>query len=122
MLNSLKKDQELALELYNTGNSDAMYLAGLSVNPKLMTKETLEIWVSKAYWYMAAEFTVAGVAAESAYALELARIWMDAEEEMIATCGWSTYTNYISITPDEELDIDELRLLLERVRATLINR
>ena len=72
----VKKDQELTLALYETGNSDAMYLAGLSVNPKLMKKETLQKWVKKADWYMLAEYTVAGVAAESPYALELAREWM----------------------------------------------
>jgi hypothetical protein len=44
------------LALYDTGNHDAMYLAGLSVDPKLITKETLQDWVKKAYWYMLAEY------------------------------------------------------------------
>ena len=115
----VKKDHGLALKLYDTGNHDAMYLAGLSVNPKLMTKETLQDWVSKAYWYMAAEYTVAQVAAESDYALELAREWMKSEEEMIAVCGWSTYANYLSITSDEQLDVDEIRGLLNIVKDTI---
>jgi 3-methyladenine DNA glycosylase AlkD len=112
----VKKDHELALQLYNSGNHDAMYLAGLSVNPKLMTKEALQDWVKKAYWYMLAEYTVAQVTAESDYALELAREWMNSEEEMIAVAGWSTYSNYLSITPDDELDIDEIRSLLNKVK------
>ncbi|WP_042461854.1 DNA alkylation repair protein [Neobacillus dielmonensis] len=115
----VKRDQDLALALYKTGNSDAMYLAGLSVNPKLMTKETLQSWVKQANWYLLAEYTVAGVAAESPYALELAREWMDSEEEMIAVAGWSTYANYLSITPDEMLDIQEIRRLLIRVENTI---
>jgi 3-methyladenine DNA glycosylase AlkD len=115
----VKKDHKLALRLYDSGNHDAMYLAGLSINPKLVTKETLEEWVRKAYWYMAAEYTVAGVAAESEYALELAREWIDSDEEMIAVCGWSTYANYLSITPDGELDLDEITALLERVRNSV---
>jgi hypothetical protein len=101
------------------GNHDAMYLAGLSVNPKLMTKETLQDWVKKAYWYMPAEYTVAGVASESNYALELAREWMDSEEEMVAVSGWNTYTNYISITPDEKLDLEEIRSRLHQVETTI---
>lgn len=115
----VKKDHELALALYDTGNHDAMYLAGLSVNPKLMTKETLQDWVKKAYWYMPAEYTVAGVASESNYALELAREWMDSEEEMVAVSGWNTYTNYISITPDEKLDLEEIRSRLHQVETTI---
>ena len=93
----VKKDHELAMKLFDSGNHDAMYLAGLSVNPKLLSKEALQDWVKKAYWYMAAEYTVAQVAAESDYALELAREWIKSEE-MIAVSGWSTYSNYISIT------------------------
>lgn len=115
----VKKDQELALALYDTGNSDAMYLAGLSVNPKLMTKEILQNWVKKADWYMLAEYTVAGVAAESPYALELAREWIESEEEMIAAAGWSTYANYLSITPDDKLDLEEIRSLLQRAEKTI---
>jgi 3-methyladenine DNA glycosylase AlkD len=94
----VKKDQALALALYNTRNFDAMYLAGLSVNPKLMEKETLQEWVRKANWYMLAEYTVAGVAAESDFARELANEWIKSNEEMTAVCGWNTYANFLSIT------------------------
>src|SRR5690606_29131531 len=73
----VKKDHDLALKLFESGNHDAMYLAGLSVNPKLMTKETLQNWAQQAYWYMVAEYTVAQVTAESDFALELAREWME---------------------------------------------
>ncbi|MDQ1144440.1 3-methyladenine DNA glycosylase AlkD [Bacillus sp. SORGH_AS 510] len=115
----VKKDQELALALYNTNNHDAMYLAGLSVKPKLMEKETLQDWVKNANWYMLAEYTVASVAAESKYALELAREWMKSEVEMTAVAGWSTYSNYLSITADEELDLEEIRSLLKQVETTI---
>lgn len=43
----MKKDHELALKLYDSGNHDAMYLAGLAVNPKLISKETLRDWAQK---------------------------------------------------------------------------
>lgn len=115
----VKKDHEFALKLYDSGNHDAMYLAGLAVNPKLMSKETLQDWAQKAYWYMAAEYTVAQVTAESDYALELSSEWMKSEEEMMAVCGWSTYSNYLSITPDEKLDIAEIRTLLDQVKHTI---
>jgi 3-methyladenine DNA glycosylase AlkD len=119
LVKHVKKEHELALALYDTGNFDAMYLAGLSINPKLVKKETLQKWVENADWYMLAEYTVAGVAAESHYALELAREWMESEEEMTAVAGWSTYANYLSITPDEELDLEEIRALLQRAETTI---
>lgn len=115
----VKKDRELALSLYDSGNTDAMYLAGLSINPNSMTKDELQRWAKQAYWYMLTEYTVAGVAAESSHALELAREWLQSPDEMLATCGWSTYANYISITPDEKLDFEEITQLLEQVRTTI---
>ncbi|TCZ78729.1 DNA alkylation repair protein [Paenibacillus albiflavus] len=115
----VKKDQELALALYETGNYDAMYLAGLSVNPKTMKKATLQAWIKRANWYSPAEFTVAGVAAESPFALELAREWMQSDKEMTATCGWSTYANYVSITPDDQLDLKEITDLLHQIESTI---
>lgn len=121
LVKDVKKDQHLARALYDSGNSDAMYLAGLTVNPKTATKEMLQDWVRAAHWYMLAEYTVAWVAAESLYAVELAREWMKSPEEMIAACGWSTYASYISITPDERLDLNEIRLLLKQVEATVHN-
>lgn len=119
LLKYIKKDQELVLALYNTGNYDAMYLAGLCVNPKLMNKATLQDWAEKAYCHVLAEYTVAGAAAESNFALELAREWIEAEEETIAACGWSTYANYISIINDDDLNLDEIRGLLNRVENTI---
>ena len=37
----VKKNDDLAKKLYNTGNYDGMYLAGLSINPKSMSKDEL---------------------------------------------------------------------------------
>ncbi|MED4531726.1 DNA alkylation repair protein [Metabacillus fastidiosus] len=115
----VKKDHSLALALYNSGNHDAMYLAGLSVNPKLMTKENLQQWSEKANWSMLAEYTVAGVAAESDYALELAREWIHSNDELISAAGWSTYANYLSITEDEKLDLDEVSRLLTTIEQSI---
>lgn len=119
LVKDVKKDQGLARALYETGNSDAMYLAGLTVNPKSVTKELLQDWAKKAYWYMIAEYTVASLAAESEYAAELAREWIKSEEEMVVACGWSTYANYLSITPDEQLDKEEIAALLKQVEETI---
>jgi 3-methyladenine DNA glycosylase AlkD len=119
LVKTVKKDQDLALSLYESGNHDAMYLAGLTVNPRTMTKERLQDWVRKAYWHGLAEYTVAGMAAESPYAHELAVEWIESPDEIIAACGWNVYANYVSMAPDEELDLEEIRGLLDRVRRTI---
>lgn len=41
ILKKTKKNRELSLALYATGNSDAMYLAGLMADEKQITEEQL---------------------------------------------------------------------------------
>src|SRR5271166_4363439 len=54
----IKKDYQLSLELYDTGISDAMYLAGLIADDAKMTKKDLQKWVENATWHMVGEYTV----------------------------------------------------------------
>ncbi len=44
----IKKDYQLALDLYDTGNYDAMYLAGLIADDARMTKKDLQRWIANA--------------------------------------------------------------------------
>jgi len=115
----VKKNHELSLELYATGNSDAMYLAGLIADEEKISKSDLNRWAGEAYWYMISEYTVAWVASESKYGYELGLEWIDSPEEHIASAGWSTLSNYAAITADEALDIDMYSKLLDRVEKQL---
>lgn len=111
----VKKDYKLALELYETGNSDAMYLAGLIADETKMTKEDLQKWVKGAYWYMISEYTVPWVAAESNYGYELALEWIESDDEMTATAGWATLSSLMAVKKDEDLDIKGIDKLIARV-------
>src|SRR5258705_2770097 len=55
----VKKDYRLALDLYDTGIYDAMYLAGLIADDDKMTKKDLNKWVENAHCCALAEYTVA---------------------------------------------------------------
>ena len=61
----VKKDHALALELYDTGISDAMYLAGMIADPPKMKKTDLQRWVKRRHWSMLSGYTVPWVASES---------------------------------------------------------
>lgn len=115
----IKKNHELAVELFDTGNSDAMYLAGLIAKPDKMTKKQLQNWANKANWYMISEYTVAWITAESNYGWELALEWIDSKDERIASAGWSTLSSIVMITQDDELDIKILKSLLKRVQKEI---
>ena len=109
----IKGDQALACELYETGNSDAMYLAGIVADGSQMTKKQLDAWASGATWHMISEYTVPGVATESRFARELALKWIKSKKDSIACSGWNTYSGIVATTPDEELDLGEIEKLLD---------
>lgn len=119
IVKKVKKDHELSLALYETGNSDAMYLAGLIADENKITKEQLQDWAEKAYWYMLSEYTVAWVAAESPYAYELGMEWIESDDERIASAGWATLSNLVTLKNDEDLDIKKLDNLLVRISKTI---
>jgi DNA alkylation repair enzyme len=115
----IKKDYQLALDLFDTGNSDAMYLAGLIADSARMTKKDLQHWAEKAYFTLLSEYTVAWVTSESPHGRELALKWIKSRHEGIASSGWSTLSSIVGITKDEDLDLAELRRLLDRAIRTI---
>ena len=76
----IKKDYQLALDLYDTGNYDAMYLAGLIADDARMTKKDLQRWLANATHSPLASFTVPWVAAGSPHGWELALEWIDSKK------------------------------------------
>ena len=48
----IKGQQQLACDLYDSENADAMYLAGIVANGKKRTKTQLNAWAKKANWHM----------------------------------------------------------------------
>ena len=119
ILKKTKIDHDLALQLYATGNSDAMYLAGLMADPEQTTKEQLSTWLKNAYWHFLSEYTVAGLAAESAFGLELGRKWITSNDEMTASAGWATLAGVVAFKDNDELDLDEMDKLLSQVADSI---
>ncbi|MFB9841187.1 DNA alkylation repair protein [Mucilaginibacter ginsenosidivorans] len=115
----VKHDYQLAKDLFDTGNADAMYLAGLIADDARMTKADLQNWIEKALSNNINEYTVPWVAAEGKHGYELGMEWIDSSIEHIAAAGWATLSNWIALKPDNELDIEELKALLDRVEKTI---
>jgi len=115
----VKHNHELALALYDSGISDAMYLAALVSEPQKMTKAQLEKWAKNATWSMLSEYAVAWTAAESRFAVELGLKWIDHKQELIATSGWNTLSSYVAITPDDAIDLPVFQRLLGRVQERI---
>ncbi|NUL82218.1 MAG: DNA alkylation repair protein [Armatimonadetes bacterium] len=116
---AIKKNYQLALDLYDTGVYDAMYLAGLIADETKMTKDDLRGWLEKTSSDAVAEFAVAWVAADGPHGWDLALEWIESPDEKAQVVGWGTLSSLVAVKDDGELDIPALRGLLERVSATI---
>lgn len=121
ILKKTKKNHELSLELYATGNSDAMYLAGLMADENKITEEQLDAWVDKAYWYYLSEYAVPWVAAETDYGFEIGLKWITSERENVAAAGWATLAYYAAVNVDDSLDLDKYSSLLDTIQGEIHN-
>ncbi|MCB1051836.1 MAG: DNA alkylation repair protein [Acidobacteria bacterium] len=119
LVKKIKVDQALANQLFESGNADAMYLAGLIADPHSMSAEQLQKWAETPSWYMVREYAVAAVAAEGPFGLALGLKWIDSELPAIQGIGWSALSGVLAIRENNQLDLDQIRTLLERVRDTL---
>ena len=117
---TIKGQQALALELYASGNFDAMYLAGMVADGAKMTRAELESWAEGAKGMpMIYEHTVAWVTVEHPEAHELARQWIQSDQEHIASAGWATYMGLLATKPDSNLDLDEIGSMLDIIANTI---
>jgi len=110
---TIKGQQALACELYDSGIMDAMYLAGMVADGAQMSKELLNKWAEDAAnMQMISEYTVPWVAVENPHGRELALRWIKLKKEHMASAGWCTYAGLLATRADEDLDLKEIEQLL----------
>lgn len=115
----IKKNQDLAEQLYATGNYDAMYFAGVIADAKNMTEADFERWIDEAYFYMLSDYVVAVTLSESDIAQEVADKWIASGEELKMSAGWSCYCWLLGNRKDSEFDEAKLANMLEQVKETI---
>jgi 3-methyladenine DNA glycosylase AlkD len=115
----IKKDYQLALDLYESGVYDAQYLAGLIADDQKMTKKDLRNWIAKSNCVAICGTAVAGVAAESKHGWDLGLEWIDSSKENVAVAGWDTLGLVVAIRDDTDLDLDAIKQLVQRVEQTI---
>lgn len=114
----IKRDYQLALDLYETGNYDAQYLAGLIADDTRMTKRDLHRWAEMACGPLSG-YTVPWVAAGSPHGREIALEWIESKREFVAAAGWGTLSSLVALKEDADLDLAELKRLLQRVQRKI---
>ncbi len=111
----------MALELYATGNSDAMYFAAMIADKTVMKKVDIQRWAKEAYWYYLSEHAVPSVVAKQNEGFEIALKWIDKKEENYTSAGWATLSIILSQKTNNELDLPVIKRLLKRAEKEVHN-
>jgi 3-methyladenine DNA glycosylase AlkD len=113
---TIKGQQSLACQLYETGIFEAMYLAGLVADGAQLTKKQLQTWAeSAAHMPMVSQYTIPWLAVENPNARDLAVAWIASRKEHVAASGWSTYSGLVMTKPDDTLNLAEIEDLLDSI-------
>jgi len=84
----LKKDHKLAKELWHTGVHDAMILATMIADPKLMTEEVMEKWVGDFYSWDICDQCCKNIFKNTSFAHKKAIEWTCRPEEYVKRAGF----------------------------------
>ncbi len=115
LFKQLKYNQDLADQLYDTGNYDAMYLAGMIAEPKKMTMQDFDRWIDKAYFFMISDFIVSVTLAEADIGAQVADDWIESDKELTISAGWKTYEWMLGTRKNETFDQERLKQLIELI-------
>jgi 3-methyladenine DNA glycosylase AlkD len=109
----IKTDHKLAMELWDTGNIDARFLATLIMVPKQLTPASIEKLVGSIDFAYVADWFNSYVLKEFPQKEELREKWMNSKNPMIARAGWSLTSGRVARDPDG-LDISALLDRIEK--------
>jgi 3-methyladenine DNA glycosylase AlkD len=86
----IKRDQPLAVALWETRISEAQFLATMIADPQAFSRKDLDRWASTATSYAIADFVAKEIAVRTPFAMDAARKWIDAKSEVVGRAGWAT--------------------------------
>lgn len=112
-------DQALAGRLWDTGNYDAMYFAGMIADVRVMTESDFDRWMDGAYGPMLSDFVVAVTLAESDLAQSVANRWIRSDDDNRASAGWACYEWLLGWRPDSYFEPETVRELLDLAAETI---
>lgn len=114
----IKLDHDLAMQLWETGNVDARFLALLVIKPKQLTPNELEDMVKSNDFAHIADWLSSYVIKAHPEKETLRQKWMQSDHPMLLRAGWSLTTERINKNP-EGLDVPGL---LDRIDGELGTR
>ena len=116
LVKRIKRDHDLAVALWETGNADAMSLATMIADPDRMTAGTLDAWARRVDNYGHAD-ALAKLAARTPHARAKAEKWAASKQEWIGRVGWIVIA--LLASSDRELPDEHFERHLETIESSI---
>jgi D-serine deaminase-like pyridoxal phosphate-dependent protein len=84
-----------------------------------MSKKQLNDWASKAKLVHDLRVYGSRRCDENENAQALAMKWIKSKKANVASSGWATYAGVLATTPDEDLDVKEIKGLLKEIETRI---
>jgi 3-methyladenine DNA glycosylase AlkD len=115
MAKRLSSQQELAIELWDTGDTAAQLLAVLILKPKLIERDQLDTMLRRASSPKVQDWLINYIVKKNRNVEDLRVMWFDDSDPVVASAGWALTTDRVAKRP-EGLDLPGL---LDRIEADL---
>ncbi|MCD0453453.1 DNA alkylation repair protein [Actinocorallia sp. API 0066] len=96
----LKTQQELARQLWETGDSAARLLALLICRPRMFERDELDTMLRDARTPKVHDWLVNYVVKKSPHSEDLRRTWFADPDPVVASAGWALTTDRVAKSPD----------------------
>ncbi|RNE64033.1 DNA alkylation repair protein [Cryobacterium tepidiphilum] len=117
----LKTEQDLAIGLWETGDTAARLLALLICRPKAFDRDELDAMVREARAPKVLDWLVNYVVKKSPHTEELRQAWFADSDPVVAAAGWALTSERVTKQP-EGLDLDALLDIIEAYMADAPDR
>lgn len=117
---TIKPDNQLAKQLWETGNAEAQLLSTLIVQPKKLSADEIDKMVESINFSQVADWLSAYVIKEHPEKETLRKKWMTAKDTWRARAGWSLTSGRVARDP-EGIDIEALLKRIEKEMPTAVH-
>lgn len=113
----IKKDHDLGVKLWNTGNVDAMSLATMIVDPKALDEATLDEWLNSLNYYMMVDLLVGNIVTKTPYVKKKMEQWIESDKEYVGQAGWQLLSHMAQV--DDDIPDDFFLPYIKRIEETI---
>lgn len=110
----IKTDHALAIELWDTKNEDARFLAAMIMDPKQLTEGTVRTMVAENSFIFLADELIYSAVCLAPIALALRNEWIVSEDERIGRAGWALVIAELTDKKASDEGIERYLAVIER--------